>query len=323
MRVGTSTAKVDATMTEIQDDKSPVVIPFILSHLEQHRKDHPNTPFFIGLNGVQGAGKTVLVTELKRTLTSQGLKTAVFSLDDLYLTHADQLELGKANPSNPLLQHRGQPSTHDISLALSIFDDLRQNRPTKIPQYNKALFSGKGDRLPESEWETVSEPVDIILFEGWCVGFQPLQIDELKRKHSAAATEATSDKASYKGRLGHNTEDSVTTINTALTQYSKLWSYFDVFVHIDAADPLFVYKWRLQQEATTRRDRGGGMTDEEVTKFVDGYYPAYELYTETLRDGIFKPSQQTEAGSEKKDWKGRQLRLVVDEGRKVKEAITI
>jgi D-glycerate 3-kinase len=310
-------------MAEIIDDKSPVVIPFILSHLAQHREKQPNKPFFIGLNGVQGAGKTVLVTELKRTLASKGLKPAVFSLDDLYLTHADQLELGKANSSNPLLQHRGQPSTHDIPLALSIFDDLSHNRATKIPQYNKALFSGKGDRLPEAEWESITGPVDIVLFEGWCVGFQPLQVDELKRKHASAAHAAGHDKASYKGRLGHNTEHSVTTINSALNQYSRLWSYFDVFVHIDAADPLFVYKWRLQQEATTRRDRGGGMTDDEVTHFVDGYYPAYELYTETLRDGIFKPNDRVEVGSEKADWKGRQLRLVVDENRKVKETIVI
>lgn len=50
-------------MPQIIDDKSPHVIPFLLSLLDSHKKLHPtNTPpFFIGLNGVQGAGKTVLV----------------------------------------------------------------------------------------------------------------------------------------------------------------------------------------------------------------------------------------------------------------------
>ena len=310
-------------MGEVLDDKSPVVIPFIQSHLAQHRERQPDKPFFIGLNGVQGAGKTVLVTELKRSLAEKGLKTVVFSLDDLYLTHSDQLALAKANPSNPLLQHRGQPSTHDISLCLKIFADLKHQRSTKIPQYNKALFSGKGDRVPESDWETVSEPADIVLFEGWCVGFQPLKAEQLVSKHSGASDAAAKPDDSYKGRLGHNTKESVETINNALSKYSELWSYFDVFIHIDAADPLFVYKWRLQQEATTRRDRGGGMTDEEVKHFVDGYYPAYELYTETLREGIFKPSEVVEGGSVKKDWAGKQLRLVVDETRKVQETITI
>lgn len=51
-------------MPEIIDDKSPHVIPFLLSLLDAHKKRHPTKtpPFFIGLNGVQGAGKTVLVS---------------------------------------------------------------------------------------------------------------------------------------------------------------------------------------------------------------------------------------------------------------------
>lgn len=42
------------------DEKSEIVIPFILQRLETHKK-HNDTPFFIGLNGVQGVGKTTLV----------------------------------------------------------------------------------------------------------------------------------------------------------------------------------------------------------------------------------------------------------------------
>lgn len=311
-------------MSEIFDDKSPVVIPFILSHLEQHRAEHPNEPFYIGLNGVQGAGKTVLVTSLKSTLADKGLTTAVFSLDDLYLTHSDQEALAKKHPSNPLLQHRGQPSTHDIDLALSIFASLKANKTTRIPKYNKALFSGQGDRLPESDWDEVNAPgtptVDIVLFEGWCVGFQPLSSEDLASKHLSAVSELKAPNSNYRGRLGYNSLESVTTINNALKQYSELWLYFNTFVHIDAADPHFVYKWRLQQEATTRREKGNGMTADQVENFVNGYYPAYELYTDTLRYGIFKPR---DAGSDSGPWKGKQLRLVVDEGRKVKQAVTI
>lgn len=311
-------------MSEIFDDKSPVVIPFIISHLEKHRSQNHGEPFFIGLNGVQGAGKTVLVTSLKSTLSEKGLTTAVFSLDDLYLTHSDQELLAKANPANPLLQHRGQPSTHDVRLSLSIFASLKANKPTRVPKYNKALFSGQGDRQPESDWDEFNAPgspsVDIVLFEGWCVGFQPLTSSELNFKHSAAVQERSSTAANYRGRLGYNSLESVTTINDALQQYSQLWSYFHTFVHIDAADPLFVYKWRLQQEATTRKEKGGGMTDEQVENFVNGYYPAYELYTETLRHGVFRPR---DGEPDVKGWQGRQLRLVVDEGRKVKETFTI
>lgn len=49
----------------IVDDKSEHCIPFLLKLLETHRikhGDNPNAPpFFVGLNGIQGAGKTVLV----------------------------------------------------------------------------------------------------------------------------------------------------------------------------------------------------------------------------------------------------------------------
>lgn len=52
-------------MPEILDDKSEYFIPFILERLEVHRKRHSTEqnppPFFLGLNGVQGAGKTTLV----------------------------------------------------------------------------------------------------------------------------------------------------------------------------------------------------------------------------------------------------------------------
>lgn len=56
-------------MPEIVDDKSQHCIPFLLErlrvHTERHRQPDGSAnapPFFLGLNGVQGAGKTVLVS---------------------------------------------------------------------------------------------------------------------------------------------------------------------------------------------------------------------------------------------------------------------
>ena len=59
-----------------------------------------------------------------------------------------------------------------------------------------------------------------------------------------------------------------------------------------------------------RRERGTGMSEEMVKKFVDGYFPAYELFYEGVRQGVFK-------GDERK--KGRQLRMVVGRDRGVVE----
>lgn len=54
---------------EIVDDKSEHCIPFILdkikAHCDYHKKEGTDAPpFFLGLNGIQGAGKTTLVSQL-------------------------------------------------------------------------------------------------------------------------------------------------------------------------------------------------------------------------------------------------------------------
>lgn len=100
--------------TRVVDDKSPICIPFILERLAEYRKQHEGTsstrPFIVGINGVQGVGKTTLVRALAETLQGrEGLSTLVVSIDDFYLTHADQLALAAAHPDNALVQYRGQP----------------------------------------------------------------------------------------------------------------------------------------------------------------------------------------------------------------------
>lgn len=104
--------------TRIVDDKSPICIPFILLRLQEHRKQQQQEagqalhmrPFVVGLNGVQGVGKTTLVRALAETLQGhEGLSTLVVSIDDFYLTHADQLAMAAAHPDNALVQHRGEP----------------------------------------------------------------------------------------------------------------------------------------------------------------------------------------------------------------------
>lgn len=99
----------------IVDDKSPICIPFILERLREHTSASAETagrrkPFIIGLNGVQGVGKTTLVQALaERLRRDEGLETLVCSIDDFYLTHADQKALAAAHPDNQLVQVRGEP----------------------------------------------------------------------------------------------------------------------------------------------------------------------------------------------------------------------
>ncbi|EGD99755.1 hypothetical protein TESG_07094 [Trichophyton tonsurans CBS 112818] len=314
----------------IVDDKSEHYIPFLLNLLETHRikhGDNPNAPpFFVGLNGIQGAGKTVLVSTLRSTLstTPYNLPTITFSLDDIYLTHDDQRHLAATNPSNPLLQHRGQPSTHDIALGSKVFDSLRQNQPTKIPSYDKSAFNGQGDRAPEDTWEIVNniqngQPlIKVVIFEGWCVGFRSRPESEIQAEWEDAVRRRERDNT-YNGQLGYVKLADVMAINDSLKEYDTFTSQLDAFIHIDAEDTHNVYYWRQQQEQTLLATKGKGMTSDQVTKFVNGYYSSYELYTHKLRNGVFRPTE--EKGDE--GWKGRQLRLIVDKQRKVKEVLTI
>ncbi|KAJ5503139.1 hypothetical protein N7463_006013 [Penicillium fimorum] len=339
-------------MPEIVDDKSQYCIPFLLDrlrvHTERHRGNPSTPPFFIGLNGVQGAGKTVLVSALNDTLRSEpySLSVVTLSLDDIYLTHADQVALAQAHPSNPLLQHRGQPSTHDLTLGEEVFASLAAERPTAIPQYDKSAFEGQGDRVPKAQWKVVNQEgqdkVKVVIFEGWCVGFRAWDDQTLRAKWEAAVRQK--ENGEYDGRLGHVKFEDVKAVNDALKRYDVLteWvssviedftikrfadigflrSKLDALIHIDAENLRFVYEWRQEQERTLRAAKGTGMTEEQVNHFVDGYYPSYELFTESLCEGAFKPAPHNPSASSS-DWQGRQLCLVVNRNRRVQEVIKI
>jgi D-glycerate 3-kinase len=161
------------------------------------------------------------------------LRVAVISIDDFYLQNKDQRKLAEANPQNPLVQHRGQPSTHDIHLAASTLNSLSEGKPTKIPRYDKSAFNGRGDREPESEWEAINSSgpastVDIVILEGWCVGFRSLPPEEVKKQWQAAVElrkAAEQGKGEYNGRLGWNRLEDVLFVNEQLKKYDELTRY--------------------------------------------------------------------------------------------------
>lgn len=290
-------------MPPFTDDKTPIVTPFITALLANYPPTTPR-PLIIGLNGLQGIGKTTLVTSLAATLSANH-RTLVISIDDFYLSHSDQLALAAEHPDNALVQNRGEPGTHDLPLLREVFEGLCAGRETRVPCYDKAAFSGRGDRRPENEWLLVNAPgeppVEVIILEGWCVGFRPLTPAALREKYEGESL-----------TLKHHPIAHIELVNEALKGYDAVTDLFDAFVHIDAEDLSYVYKWRQEQEAALREERGTGMSDEQVVEFVDGYFPAYELYSEGVRSGVLQGGKE-----------GRQLRLVVGRDRKVREQHTI
>ena len=131
---------------------------------------------FIGINGAQGSGKSTLAGLLELILNNAFGKHAIsVSIDDFYHERSTRQQL--AHDLHPLFITRGVPGTHDLDLALSTFRQIQDNSefPVLIPAFDKAI----DDRLPRERWKSYEHPVDIVLFEGWCVGAHPQTEQEL------------------------------------------------------------------------------------------------------------------------------------------------
>jgi D-glycerate 3-kinase len=145
-------------------------------------------PTIIALSGPQGSGKTTITHHLATALRTPpySLNVAVLSIDDLYLRRHDQLRLAADHPHNKLLSHRGEPGTHDLALAAQVFDAILRRRDNVVlPVFDKSLHAGAGDRVGAGV--AVGETVDVLVFEGWCVGFRALGDEEVERKWARGA----------------------------------------------------------------------------------------------------------------------------------------
>ena len=91
--------------------------------------------------------------------------------------------LGRAHPTYSLLQGRGQPGTHDVQVGERILRAFRTdaNDTVSLPVYDKSAHGGAGDR--QTVWKCVNRPVDVVLFEGWCLGFRSLSETELAQMY--------------------------------------------------------------------------------------------------------------------------------------------
>ncbi|CAG8664221.1 2326_t:CDS:2 [Acaulospora morrowiae] len=311
--------------------KVNVISQFILNNFYKLRKFPVDVskPLIVGISGPQGCGKTTIVGQIAKYLKASYNISAVYcSIDDFYLTFNDQTKLSQRNPDNKLLEYRGEPGTHDILLGANTLRDLCgiqeaynyfRNKPehevnmddfgdlnkVTIPFYNKSLNHGRGDRAERDSWIQVKPPFDIILFEGWLLGFKHLSKAQLELAYNRAL-ETSSSYTLTSHLLSH-----LEMINENLKRYEEEWyPFFDLFVHIDAQDINFVYQWRLEQERN-RISRGElGMTDEQVYDFVDRYMPAYELYLPTLRKDNFFCSVVEQDGEHRRDNDGDGSKMV-------------
>ena len=124
-------------------------------------------PYFVGLAGGQGTGKTTISSLIKIILTKYfKLKVFKISIDDFYKTRKERIKLSKK--VHPMLLTRGVPGTHDINMMLDFFRKAKSKKfkRLKLPTFNKAI----DDRFNKKKWYDLKNKPDVIIFEGWCVG---------------------------------------------------------------------------------------------------------------------------------------------------------
>ncbi|KAG0306233.1 hypothetical protein BGZ98_002741 [Dissophora globulifera] len=259
------------------------------------------------------------------------LRVLAFSTDDLYLPFQDQEALRQKFKDNHLLEFRGLPGTHDIQLGESTLralcdanEQVRQAQGShtaasssssgvfvSIPSYDKALHSGRGDQVPRDQWPRVEAPIDVVLFEGWSLGFKsihdPAQLQAIYQQHSTFPPYY----------LAKHPFSSIETVNRLLEAYEREWySYLDVFVHLSAPNLTTIFKWRAEQERDLWMQKGKGMTEEQVKEFVSRFMPAYEVYLSRLeKENVFRDDPTARPSSRTQPWIGRHLRVNLNEER--------
>jgi len=224
-------------------------------------KHKDKQPLVVGINGAQGSGKSTLA-ELLEIIFKQGggLKVARLSIDDLYLEKKERQML--ARNAHPLFITRGAPGTHNIDLGLDLFTKLSNSCPQNIsiPRFSKAI----DERLPPDQWETITTPVDIILFEGWCVGAVAQADIELHEP----VNQLEADEDSHMQWRTYANEQ-------LAGKYQALFKQIDVLVMLKVPSMKHVIQWRGKQEqrlvASIENGKIKGMNQKELERFIMHY----------------------------------------------------
>ncbi len=227
----------------------------------QERIQQQSGCFVLGICGSQGSGKSTLAAALIGQLKNRGLRCATLSLDDLYLTHAERQELARS--VHPLLATRGVPGTHDVSMGCAVIDAARQlgqGETLPFPRFNKA----QDDRHPQAAWDIQQGPLDLLIFEGWCVGVNAQEESALD-----AAVNTLERTEDADGAWRHY-------VNQQLADhYPALFDRLDALLYLRIPDWSAVLDWRRQQEAETAAasgDQANRIMDEaQLQRFIQHY----------------------------------------------------
>jgi D-glycerate 3-kinase len=227
-----------------------------------NNKTDKKRPYFVGLAGGQGTGKTT-TSSLIMIILIKYFKLKVFriSIDDFYKTRKERINLSKK--IHPMLLTRGVPGTHDINMMLNFFKNVKSKnfKRFKLPTFNKAI----DDRFNKKHWYDLKDKPDVIIFEGWCVGAKSEKNNSLMK--SINSMEKSRDQKKIWRRY----------VNQQLkTKYKKLYSQLNCLIFLKANNFKLLQKWRLKQERklwlnSKKNSNLKIMNKEDVINFMQTY----------------------------------------------------
>jgi D-glycerate 3-kinase len=216
------------------------------------------SPFVVAFSGTPGSGKSTLVAALRGFLErGHGLRSAGFSLDDVYYTKRERLAL--ARDVHPLLATRGVPGTHDLALAHALLDELPRaspEHPVWLPRFDKL----RDDRAPRSAFERVDVRPDVVLVDAWFWGAAPPSAESLEAPINER--EALEDPD---GRFRRHVRAQLA------GPYRALFARAQAHVRLVSPSWETTLEWRVEQQLSLRGLAGtapDAATRAEITRFL-------------------------------------------------------
>ena len=251
------------TSTEKFDNKERMLKAFLIPMCFWiSKKANSKKPYFIGLAGGQGTGKTTISSIIKIILEKYfKLKVFQISIDDFYQTRKERLNLSKK--IHPMLATRGVPGTHDVLMMLDFFKKVKSKNFKKIelPKFDKAI----DDRFPKKNCYKIKEQPDVIIFEGWCVGAKA-QLNKTLKKPINSLEKVNDHKLIWRKYVNQRLK----------TEYKELYSQLNCMIYLKAKNFSLLQKWRLKQEnklwlKTKRSSNLKVMNRGDVINFMQTY----------------------------------------------------